>query len=154
MANPRTSVPPVGATEGKGKNQVTETIIDKVNELTEKELAALAEADLGTVFVGDDGLEKVLIAKEWLDQVEERLLAAERPVLVKVKDAVLSHKRQVVLGVSSVLALSAAAYVATHREEVLEAIEHTTEAATEGVELSAQDVKKTARKARTGSTTK
>lgn len=98
----------------------------------------------------DDTVEKVTVAKEWLDDLETRLARAERPVLVKVKDAVVTHKRQLVIAGVTVATLSAAAYVASHKDLLLEAVEETSETA----ELGAQGVKKTARKARTGSTTK
>lgn len=104
--------------------------------------------------VVDDSLETITVSKEWLEEITTRLERAERPVLVKVKDAVVSHKRQFVLAGTTVLALGTAAYVVTHKDEVIGALEHTTETAAESVELGAQDVKKTARKARTGSTTK
>lgn len=104
--------------------------------------------------VVDDTVETVSVSKEWLEDITARLERAERPVLVKVKDVVVTNRRKLALAGTTVLALSAAAYVVTHRDEVFEGLEHATEATAETVELGAQSVKKDARKARTGSTTK
>lgn len=98
----------------------------------------------------DDAVEKVTVSKEWLDGLETRLARAERPVFAKVKDAVVNHRRHLVLAGVTVATLGAAAYAATHKDILLEAVEETSETAEHG----AQGVKKTARKARTGSTTK
>lgn len=100
--------------------------------------------------VVDDTVATVTVSKEWLEDLEERLAKAERPVLVKAKDAVLNNRRRIVLGATTVAVLGAAAYVATHKDTLLEGVENTAEATEHGV----ADVKKTARKARTGSTTK
>jgi hypothetical protein len=120
------------------------SVADKVVEAT-----ADAAAD-----VTDGTVETVTVAKEWLDELETRLARAERSTVTKVKDAVVSHKRQLVLAGGTVLALGAAAYAVTHREELFEGAEKAVEVTAETAELGAQDVKKSVRKARTGSTTK
>jgi hypothetical protein len=108
------------------------------------------ELEIGTTGVDEAGVKKVLVSLEWLDDLEARLARAERPVLVKAKDLVRDNRRKLVIAGVTVATLGAAAYAATHKDLLLEAVEETSETA----ELGAQGVKKTARKARTGSTTK
>lgn len=125
----------------------TDKVQKVVGEVVEK------TEDIGTSIV-EDGVEKVLVAKDWLAEIESRLERAERPVLAKVKDAVVSNKRKLILTAGTVVALGAAAYAVTHKDELLEGTQLAVETTAEKAELAAQDVKKDARKARTGSTTK
>lgn len=116
--------------------------------------ALLEDKEIGATITGDDGVEKVLVSKEWLEFVEYRLARAERPVLTKAKDFVVEHKRPFVLAGSTVLALGTAAFVATHRDVIAEKLEETAEVVAEKTEHAANDVKQDARQARTGSRTK
>jgi hypothetical protein len=101
----------------------------------------------------EDSTEEVTLPKwehDLLLSYKERVERAERPVRVKVKDAIVSHRRQLVIAGVAVATLGAAAYAATHKDILLEGAE----VASETAEHGARDVKKTARKARTGSTSK
>lgn len=106
--------------------------------------------------VADDGVEKVLVSKEWLEEITTRLERAERPVLVKAKEAVVNHKRKLVIAGVTVASLSAAAFAVTHRDLLAEKLEETAEVVAEKTEDTAdkarheaRDVKNTAKRAQT-----
>lgn len=139
--------------------------VPSLEEIAEKATSTvedvLLDQEVGASITGNDGVEKVLVSKEWLTGLERdledlqiRLKYAERPVLTKVKDAVVENKRKIVLVGSTVAALGAAAFAVTHRDEIAHKLEETAEVVAEKTEHTADEVKKDARQARTGSRTK
>lgn len=144
-------MPPAKRTNRQSVPSVEEIVANTLGS-DEPQASDLPEdTELGTVVEGKDGVERVLVSKEWLELMEQRLVKSERGVVAKVKDVVVSHKRQLILAGTTVAGLAAAAYVVTHKDELLEDVEKGVEVVSESVELGAQDVKKSARTARTGS---
>jgi hypothetical protein len=142
-----------------GNTHARRTPVPSVEELKTGKLVSDIdgkEYEVGTTVVGEDGVEKVLVSKEWLEEITTRLERAERPVLVKAKEAVVSHKRKLIIAGATVASLGVAAFAATHRDLLAEKLEETAEVVAEKTEDTAdkarheaRDVKNTAKRAQT-----
>jgi hypothetical protein len=124
-------------------NIMSDTTKKLVAEAVEKATEGLDKAE-----------EQVTLAKWEYDLLLAKAAKSEKKVLSRVVDAVVSHKHQILLGTTTVLLLGAAAVAVKNKDTIIGGLEQATEEAAETVELGAQAVKKDARKARTGSTTK